>query len=445
MKIVRHIHIYAMLFVVVFGIILSFVDVYALKILLSLGVLLLLIVLIAQTSGVLRISFTSFFVLSLILNMIYSVSFENMLDSLNSHTIFIALFVCTPLIGIPIHLGGYMDRIMPLMRDMPRKFLPPVIIMLNFVFTSFLNLGGPRVVDQFFYDTMKQSPVVYGKLLSRSFSFGALWTPYFAAFSVAVTYSGSNPSLVILFGLFFCLFALGCWSLTYLVRGEEDGSRSTVVKSEKRTILEVAFFLCLIVASVVFVSHFTELDVILIISLLSVIFSLLWSAVLGKTKDYFQSVKTFVREGVPSIREEAFLFISIGFFASTLLELGWKIQLPHMGGGSLFFIFLFIIVFNVVVAGIALTGVHHLVTITIIATAIDWERMGMVPVAFAMTILLSWCLSSMLSPFSPPNLLISRITNRTTFQIGMVSNRLFGMLVLLGGAIYLTMLNWLLG
>ncbi|WP_378938530.1 hypothetical protein [Metabacillus herbersteinensis] len=330
------------------------------------------------------------------------------------------------------------------MREIPYERLSPMLIISNFILCSFINVGGIRVIGEFFADSMKRSPVTFGAILSRSFSSAAFWSPYFSAFSIAIAYSSSSPALILGIGLFFTIIVLLFWIASFLINKPNEENLVTFSKNDILTIGIIIFYFCLLVISVVLLSHFTNYDVILIISLVSIVFSFLWCVVFGKFMSYLRALKKFVTKDLLNIREEAFLFISIGFFASTLMNISWEIHLPTLPGNSPFFVFLFIILFNLVVVAIAITGVHHLVTITIITATVDWENIGVVPVIYAMTILLAWWLSSMISPFSPPNMITARIVNRTPFYVGIYTNGLFGIYVLIGAAIYLTIINSIL-
>lgn len=183
----------------------------------------------------------------------------------------------------------------------------------------------------------------------------------------------------------------------------------------------------------------------MIVSLMSTLISIGWCWYLGKTKEFFHTLREYGHKELLLVREEAFLFISIGFLAHTLLYMGWTLELPQTGGLSPLYIFLFILIFSLVVIGFALLGVHHLVSITLINSSLNVQGMGIDPVVYALTILMTWSMCSMMSPFSPANLLTSRITGKTTWQIGVIGNGRFGLATILFGAVYLTVVNILIG
>jgi hypothetical protein len=385
--------------------------------------------------------YSLFFLIALILTFQYTIPIQEVVGNLAAHSIFIALFVCTPILKIPIRLGGYLEKIHTIIHTTPQKMLHPIIAIQNFSLCSFLNFGAIQVVDEIFRDEMKEQKTPYAQLLSRSFSLGALWTPYFGAFSVAVAYSHGNPAMIISLGFLLCLLTLCFWLLPKFF--SYKGRKTTLVKNESGELVPLLLFFTFLIFSVIAVSFLTDLSVVVLISIVSVLYSVIWCIILRKTKAFFSSLKRFIREEVPLVRHEAFLFISIGFFANTMIDLGWRFHLPEIGTLSSYHLFLFVLLFNLIVVMIALTGVHHLVTITLITSMVNWENLGIHSVVYALTILLSWALSAMLSPFAPSNLLISRITRLPPLQVSIMPNWIFAVVVLLGSAIYLTMVNQL--
>lgn len=444
MNMLDRIHIVSILFVAVGSIGLSFFDIHSLRLFLAISVGILMVVLIMKTGGLIRISYLSFFILGLLLNFFYKIDYSNIINAFLSNTLFIALFVFTPLIKVPIELGMYVERLIAKFAKTPYESLSPILIVSNFILGSFMHLGGIRVLGDVFSDYMKKSSIFFGKILTRSFCMAAVWTPYFAGFSVAVAYSGGVPVFIIGFGLLFSILVLAIW-IVYMLRKKVKREKIlSLSKEDRRAIGTLILYFSLLVLSVVLLSHFTNMNVILIISLVSIIYSFLWCCIAGKFKLYIKALKGFVGNDMLSIREEAFMFITIGFFAQTLLNIGWEVNLPSLFGDSPIFVFLFIILFNIIVVFLALTGVHHLVTITILTTAVTWEDVGVTPTVYALTILLSWCLSNMTSPFSAPNIITARITDQKPARIGLYNNGLFGFYILIGGAFYLTLLNTLI-
>lgn len=441
MKVMNFLHIVTLILITICSILSAFVDAFALDILSGVSVIILIVVLFARTSGFLRVSYTAFFVLSIILTFAYHIPFRDALDNMISYTVFIALYTCIPLIMIPVQLGKFMDGFIPIVKSIPNQFLRPVVVVETFTFSSFMNLGGISIADQLFTNVMNKSPKLYGKILSRAFGMGIFWSPYFAAFSVAVSYSHGTPISVMVVGLILCFLILSVWILPWLMDAREKGLRIAIHKKELWNLRHLFIFYGLLVVSVILFSYFTELSVILIIAILSIIFSVLGTLLIGKMKEFAKPLRQFVVEKLPKVREEGFLFIAIGFFANTLLHIGWQLHFPEIGLLSAMFVFLFILVFNFIVIALASVGVHHLVTISLITATINWQDLGVTPVVYAMTILLSWALSSMTSPFSPANIITSRITEQTPFQIGIQANGPFGFSVLVGVAVFLTLMN----
>ena len=422
----------------------SFTETPFFEYIIAIHACLLVVILFIRTSGFVKYMYSFFFLIALILTFQYSIPFHKAVENLAAHAIFIALFVCTPILKIPIKIGNYLEKIHSIIHTTPHKWLHPIIAIQNFILCSFLNFGATQVVDEIFREEMKNQQKSYAQILSRSFSLGALWTPYFGAFSVAVAYSHANPTMIIILGFLICVLTLGFWLIPRILLSKGKKSMQVGFKKEIRNLAPLLLFFTFLIISVMMGSFLTNLSVVVIITIVSVLYSMLWCIGLRKTGAFYLSLKSFIREEVPLVRHEAFLFISIGFFSNTIIDLGWRFHLPEIGTLSIFQLFLFVVLFNLIIILIALTGVHHLVTITLITSMVNWQNLGIHPVVFALMILLAWALSAMLSPFAPSNLLISRITKLLPIQVGLQANWIFAAILLLGSAVYLTIINQLI-
>ena len=439
-------HIVSLLCIALFSLLASFGGGYAFEVGLCISSLLLILVLLVKTKGFVRASYTFFFLLSLGLSIYNKMPIEQIVKAIISNAEFILLFVCVPLLKVPIMQGNYMEQLLPLVRNLSPKRLHPILVFTNFGFSSFLNFGGYRIVHEFFQDVMKDRPLLYGKILSRSFSIGAFWTPYYGAFSIAVAYSHADPAWVIGIGMLICLTILLVWSGILYRKAATEGVEPSPTKCpEFGRLYHLPVFFGLLIGSVILLSQWVDLGVIVIVSMMSTVVSVIWCLFLGKFREFLQSLRSYGTNELLLVREEAFLFISIGFLAKTLLYLGWKIALPELQIGQSWMLFFFILLFGLIVIGLAQLGIHHLVTITLFNTSLHWESMGVEPVVYALIILMCWAISPMLSPFSPANLLTARITGKTTLEIGVKGNGGFGLACLVFGAIFLTVVQQVLG
>ncbi|MBP1934254.1 hypothetical protein [Ammoniphilus resinae] len=438
-------HIASLICIALFSLLASFIGGYVFEVGLCVSSLFLILVLLVKTKGFVRASYTFFFFLSLGLSFYYEIPLEQMVKAIISNAEFILLFVCVPLIKIPIVQGNYMEQLLPLVRNLSMKRLHPILVFTNFGFSSFLNFGGYRIVHEFFQDVMKDRPLLYGKILSRSFSLGAFWTPYYGAFSIAVAYSHAKPASIIGFGLLICLLILFVWSAWLYKKAADEGMEPPAECPEIGRLYHLPVFFGLLIGSVILLNQWVDLGVIVIVSMMSVAVSVIWCLYLGKFKEFLKSLRGYGTNEMLFVREEAFLFISIGFLAKTLLYLDWKIELPELHIGQSWLLFFFILLFGFIVIGLAQLGIHHLVTITLFNTSLHMQSMGIEPVVYALIILMCWAISPMLSPFSPANLLTARITGKTTMEIGVKGNGRFGLACLVFGAIFLTVVQQLVG
>ncbi|MES1042654.1 hypothetical protein [Peribacillus simplex] len=413
------------------------------KLFLGVNVGIMFVILVLYTRGSNRIFYSLFFIFGLILTLFYKIPFSKTLEHLASNTIFIALFVCTPLLKIPIEKGKYLDEMVSLIESRNQSNFLYVMTIINFFLSSFLNLASIRLLSQLSSKEVKENPITYSAFLSRSFSLAACWTPYFASFSVAISYSNGNSLHVIAIGILLCAIILTTTVLPKLIKLKKSETvNSNPAKRGK--VIQLFTFLGALLTSITVVDYLIDTNTVVIIILLSVFYSILWSIIQGSFRYYLKEVRRIFSQDLSNIRDEAFLFISIGFLSNTIIWLNWKIALPEWKGLSLISVWMFIFVFIIFVVLIAIMGVHHLVTITLLTASLNWNQLGIDPVVYAMLILTSWSLSSMVSPFSAANLIVSRLAKQKPAKIGLFMNGRYALGVLLFNTTILSISNYLI-
>lgn len=440
---INKLHTCFLLAIAALSIVLSLFDFYLIKIMLGISVLFMFVILLFCTNGIPRIVYSLFFIMSIFLTWHYHIPYSVAVDHLNSNTIFISLFVCIPLLKIPIDQGNYLEEIRNLLTVKNKGFFIYAISAVNFFLSSFLNLASIRLVDQFKDSRMNENPNKYGAYLNRSFNLAVCWTPYFAAFSVAISYSKGNPGSLILLGLTLCCIIL----LATVMPGLMKLKQQQDIPPGNRTrfnpkIVHLLSFYGLLIGSLLLIEYITPINTIAIICLLSIFYSASWTLLQGTVKEFLHGLRHFAKRDLPNIRFEALLFISVGFFSHTLIWLDWKVQLPAWSSVSLGYIWLFIFLFIFFVVFIAFFGIHHLVTITLFTASVHWQQLGIQPVIYAMVILISWSLASMISPFSAANMIISRLANVKPVQIGLLMNAGYAFGFMLFSTTFLTIINY---
>jgi hypothetical protein len=301
---------------------------------LGVNVVIMFVILVLYTRGSNRIFYSLFFISGFILTLLYKIPFSNTLDHLASNTIFIALFVCIPLLKIPIEQGKYLDELVSLIESRNQSNFLYVIAILNFFLSSFLNLASIRLLSQLSSKQVKENPITYSAFLSRSFSLAACWTPYFASFSIAVSYSNGNSLHVIAIGIVLCAIILTTTVLPKVVNVKTTETANPD-HTKRAKVFQLFTFYVVLLTSITVVDYFIDINTIVIIIFLSVIYSILWSIIQGSFRYYLKEARRIFSQDLSNIRDEAFLFISIGFLSNTLIWLNWKVVLPEWNSLSL--------------------------------------------------------------------------------------------------------------
>jgi hypothetical protein len=113
---------------------------------------------------------------------------------------------------------------------------------------------------------------------------------------------------------------------------------------------------------------------------------------------------------VPMMNNEIMLFMSAGMLAfalkGTSVMNGISRNLIGIADQSFFLFALAILLF---VLGVSYVGIHQIAAVGVLAMQLNPADLGISNVALALILLLSWSISTALSPFSGLNLMVSRL------------------------------------
>jgi hypothetical protein len=128
---------------------------------------------------------------------------------------------------------------------------------------------------------------------------------------------------------------------------------------------------------------------------------------------------------VPMMNNETTLFMSAGMLAFALQGTSFanKVSdvLTSLANESFF---LFAGAVLLIVLSITYIGIHQIAVIGALAMQLKAEELGMTDVSLVMLLLLTWVISTALSPFSGLNLMISRFSGISGFRLGTNTNGL---------------------
>lgn len=235
-------------------------------------------------------------------------------------------------------------------------------------------------------------------LLSRSYSGGAYWSPFWAAAAAALTFApGANVSMLVSFGLAFAMATLVLGVVGIIRRMGDDAADYRGYPLAPEVVL-----LPIILVIVVMGSHWLWPEVrttnlVLMASLGLTILLLLWR----DPKTVVRRLFEHSRNVLPGMRSESILFASAGVLAvgfSFYLQTT-RIALPEVEFGVLF---AWLAMIGVV--ALSTLGVHQIISIGVLATVI--APLNPDPTLFAMACTVAWGASAAINPIGGLNLFI---------------------------------------
>ncbi|MBX6394596.1 MAG: hypothetical protein IRY98_02575 [Alicyclobacillaceae bacterium] len=384
-------------------------------------------------------------VASAVLSVWEHLSPETVMASLEANMGLVSLITLAPLLMVPLEAGGYVPGIQRLSLRLLAR--PGRVVFSSmtaaFVLGSVLNLSALRLLSALVDPVwLERNRTAFATGLGRGFCAALLWSPYFAAVGLVVQFVG------VPFGRFLA-FALG-FSMLWMVLGawmgrKIAGTAGTGEVPEDRfggggkSPVHVAAAAVLMFIGLLALDRWAPWRVLTSVSLVIVLGSALWLAVL---RDWRGAARIFRKQYVPGIffaRNEITLFLLAGFFGQLLSHTplqrgmaavaGW---LHHLGVPA---------VCLIVTAGmtsLAVLGIHQAVSTMLILHTWDPGAVGLSPLGLGLLLVGSWAVSTSVSPVTPVNLILSEIAGDSVFQIGLRRNGLFAAAASLLLAMYVT-------
>jgi len=235
------------------------------------------------------------------------------------------------------------------------------------------------------------------KLLTRAFTSGAHWSPFFAAFAAALVFT-PNASLPIVMGVGFSMASLAFFITLFEAKADKSESIEGFVGYPMHF---EALWLPAGLVMLVGLAHtiFPAISVLILIALCSLGLSMV---VLLLRKGLSRGLSGFIDYGVnklPQMRNELLLFLIAGVFGSGLAAAldGLSIAIPfqHFDGlvASIILLFMFLL---------AILGVHPVISIAVIGHWIISIEPNQT--LLAIMFLMAWAIGVSASPISGINL-----------------------------------------
>ena len=261
---------------------------------------------------------------------------------------------------------------------------------------SAINVSALAIFADHLVDTRGRLQSFQGVMLARGFSLAALWSPFFVAMGVALTYApGANYRTLMLWGI-----PLSQFLLAAMIRLVIRQKPKEVAKFQGYPFRLAALIGPLILTTTVLLGHFLfpTVSIIILITLLTPIYSLLANL----NNRPLQILSQYICRDMTGMGPEIVLFVSAGILGSGLSSLVAGYSMNLNGGQNQILL---------VSAGLAIilaascVGIHPVVGITVVSGVLAVANIP--PTLLAMSFLISWALGVLINPISGIHLFLS--------------------------------------
>lgn len=419
-----------------------------------------IVIILAQTLPVANKSNRNISLVLLILGsamlLYFKANTNHWVSALGSNTGLVALFISLPFLRFPLQYQNYQGSL----EKFSLKYIKNTVTLgnfsalLTFFLASLLNLGALQVVYNLLYHK-KENPD-YERILFRSMVRGNLaalfWSPNYVAVAVII-HSLEIPWInIVPIGLSIsAIILLSNWFLTKLEamkRGNdfeihlENSALLDFTPQDKKNLWKLVAVFNLLISFVLLLNIFTDLNILVIVPIVAIIYPLVLAIAQGRMTIYRQQLRSYYQIGLLDKKDEIIIFAAAGFFGKALEITGLGKLIPallHLDSITFPFLAALLIIFIIVL--LAVLGVHPVVTSATFGTTVSAQTLGLTVEGYAMVLLASFGLAVMTSPFSGTSLIMSGICKHSPWQMGPVLNCHYA----LGMGIFLALLIPLIG
>jgi hypothetical protein len=345
----------------------------------------------------------------------------------------LCLVTLSPLLSVPLKLEGYFEAVNALLRNLihyPRKLFAGITTSL-FILSPILSLGSVRVINEFLSE-LKLPSAITAKSYLVGFSTAIMWSPYFGSVSLVLYYLGMPVGQYILYGVGLSVVSLFVGNLLFFIWERKhpllknEVPEAVLENQHRRQLIKLTMFVGILISSSLIIEHLTKWSMIVIVCVISIIQPLVWAIIKNNGwKRLYPRWLTFKDVSVPMMNNEIMLFTSAGLLGHAIQDTSIANNISYLlikiAEES---IFLFAFSVMTIILIVTFIGIHQIAVITALAMQLNPTELGISTLALAMLLLLSWAVSSALSPFSGLNLMVSRLSGMSGVQVGLRANGL---------------------
>jgi hypothetical protein len=342
----------------------------------------------------------------------------------------LCLITLAPLLSIPLRFGGYFEAVALLLKKLmqqPKKLYAGITGTL-FLLSPVLNLGSVRIINEFL-DELKLPSMMSAKSYLVGFTTAIFWSPYFASVSLVLHYLHVPFTKYIGYGIVLSCLSLFIGNLLFVHWQKRnplimESTESFLLDKQIRNhLIRLVFFVVLLMGSCLLIEWATQWSMIVIVCLISVFVPAVFAIIPRNWEKMRPLLIDYRDRTVPLMNNEMMLFMSAGMLAfaikGTAFAEGINFVLVQLANESF-------VIFAVAVIAIVLIltymGIHQIAVVGALAMQLQPDELGITSISLALLLLLTWAMSTALSPFSGLNLMVSRFAGISGVQVGLRAN-----------------------
>ncbi len=425
----------------------NFFDHDVLRWLLSLLTISILLFTFFRMKGFLKILGSSFLILGCFFLILNEVEWDNYILSFGRMLNLVTIVALLPILALPIKLGNYKQSIKTILTNKMRKSLHFYFLTsgLSYLLSSFINIATIPLM----YYSMRPSADLFpikekDRFLSRAilqgYGMAALWAPVTPIVGIVIEMTG--VSWYSLLPIFIPLSILGlsfAWLNGVIINAkrQKDIDFPTDMEWEKvraemmnstigdesiersGKLVHIVIAILLFNVLVMMLEQTMNIGFLLLISLIVIPFSFIWSLLLGKTEHFFEGIKDHFTNQLLNMKDQFFVFLAAGFFISSLYVTGadqtfnvWILSIKELVGNHLFITLIPLIPFT-----LTFIGMHPLIVLALVAGVLDADVLKIAPEILALAMLGGAVASFIMGPFNAAIGLMSNNIKEHPFRI----------------------------
>lgn len=345
----------------------------------------------------------------------------------------LTLFIVVPLISVMISTGGYLTALKQKMISLQTKSDSGAHpYRLSAILTSgmglLLNLGTMpivyRIAEESFSPFYKKK---MGIVLHRAFTFCMFWSPYFVNVGIMLVLFDISWSEISIAGI---IIALGFLVITMIffrwVHFDNDlltDGNESMTEAEDEKVVHQKLKGLFTGGMILFLFSFLlevwlEVSMLTIVSVLGLLYPLIWSMITRIVKEYLQAAIQYVSGAFDRLKNEMLIFISAGYIGVAIQQteagLWVSSMIDQLSLGSTYLMSILITFF---VIFLAMIGIHPVIVVIGIGSSLHPEWFGVSPAYLAVNLLMAWGMATSLSPFSGSVLMTSGLIKASPFSV----------------------------